>query len=142
MSKQLLKSLKTLIKVEKAKISELQPTLHDLSNKIAEIEQQITILNETLIREKNFLNDQILSIDFINFFNRIEMEKKNLLIEKEILLEEYNILHDEMMEYVKIEKSYETISNRLKSTLEYEKEKKEFDTIEDLILMRKNATTF
>ncbi|CAO5678276.1 MAG: hypothetical protein HEEMFOPI_00323 [Holosporales bacterium] len=132
-----LKSIKALIKVEKAKISELQPSLSSLMHQILEREEKIKELDETLAREKNFLSNETLSIDFINFFNRIEKEKNTLNVEKENFLNEYEKIHTQMMEHVQSERSYNTISDRLKNTLIQEQEKREFETIEDIIQMRK-----
>lgn len=136
MSKKIIKSLSTLIKIEKGHITDLQPRLSDLNQQLFEIDQKIESLDASIEREKNFIKTEIMSVDFINFFNRIELEKRNLNARKEDILIEYDALHEQMMDHVKSEKSYQIISDRLIKQEKFNLEKHETEIIDDIIQMR------
>jgi hypothetical protein len=136
MSKKFIKSLSTLIKVEKGHIADLQPRLSELNQMLLEIDQKIESLKASVEREKNFMKTEVMSIDFISFFSRIELEKKNLNDKRDEILIEYDALHELMMDHVKSEKSYKIISDRLTEEEKFNLEKQETEIIDDIIQMR------
>ena len=136
MSKKFIKSLSTLIKVEKGHIADLQPRLSDLNQQLFDIDKKIESLNESVEREKKFMKNEVMNIDFISFFSRIELEKKKLNDRKEEILIEYDALHDQMMDHVKSEKSYQIINDRLIEEEKFNLEKHETEIIDDIIQMR------
>jgi hypothetical protein len=136
MYKKTIKTLSTLIKVEKGLIADLQPTLQDLMSKLIEIDQKIENLTEIIEAEKNFLEKESTNVDFLLFLDRIEKEKIDLLKKRTIIFEEYEIIHSQVMEHIKTEKAYLSIQDRKINEEKKINQKKEENIIEDIIQMR------
>lgn len=132
--KKLIQSLQTLEKIERYETYKLQPQLAVLKEKIKRVDEAIEKIHERLEKERSFLHHD--AAEYIQFYKRMSMELEKLHQQKIKLEKEMTPIHDEMMEHVLTEKSYQVIREKNQKIVQKKIAYHEEMQIADIVGMR------
>lgn len=135
--KRFLKSLDTLIKVEDSKVKGVQKEIAEITGKLRTLNTQLRVIDENIAKEYNFIaSGEFCHNDLAVFIGNMNDKKKKIMTEKDVLDAKLLKIHAELMEYVRSQKSYESIYNKTKKEQLEEIDKNERVLLDDVIQMR------
>ncbi len=135
--KRLLKSLETLIKVEDSKIQGVQQEISEITGKLNTLNEQIRDIDESIKKEYKFIaSGEFCHHDLALFIENMNAKKKKIMKEKNVLDTQWIKINEELMDYVRNQKAYESIHTKSKREQQEEREKNEQILLDDLIQIR------
>ena len=137
MSQRFIKALSVLKKIEDAALMAIQPRFQEVCTALDRVEQDIQTIEYTVIEQRQYLQEHPeLVLSYTSYFDRMNDRKRSLLNKKIILQQEYDHVFNQLTDHVRKNKSYEHLTQTIKTRIKEEEQRLEENEINDLVQSR------